>query len=83
VVRQDLLRWLHNESVTRGATILYATHIFDGLDDLPTHLHYLRNKGCTGWPGKIGDLELYQQLFAFAAGGGFSAGRMAAYDYIG
>jgi CCR4-NOT complex subunit CAF16 len=127
VVRQDLLRWLHNESVTRGATILYATHIFDGLDDWPTHLHYLRNKGCTGWQGKIGDLALYQQLRAkgepspllriaeswlraelaegggsvesasgpaaqiekdpltqpFVAGGGFSAGRMAAYDYIG
>ena len=44
VVRQDLLRWLRRESETRGATILYATHIFDGLDDWPTHLHYLCNK---------------------------------------
>lgn len=49
VVRQDLLRWLRRESETRGATILYATHIFDGLDDWPTHLHYLCNKGHTGW----------------------------------
>lgn len=130
VVRQDLLRWLKRESETRGATILYATHIFDGLDDWPTHLHYLCNKGHTGWQGKVGELELYQQLRAkgepspllriaeswlraeiteleargeqrepaqgtaaqadldptqqsFLAGGGFSAGRMAAYDYIG
>ena len=52
VVRQDLLRWLRRESETRGATILYATHIFDGLDDWPTHLHYLCNKVVregTGW----------------------------------
>lgn len=41
VVRQDLLMWLHKESVERGATIIYATHIFDGLDDWPTHLTYL------------------------------------------
>jgi ABC-type uncharacterized transport system ATPase subunit len=40
--------WCANESVTRGATILNATHIFDGLDDGPKHLHYLSNKDCTG-----------------------------------
>ena len=62
VVRQDLLRWLKRESETRGCTILYATHIFDGLDDWPTHLHYLCNKGRTGWQGKIEDLDLYQNL---------------------
>lgn len=125
VVRQDLLRWLKTESETRGATILYATHIFDGLDDWPTHLHYLCNKGHTGWQGQIGDLDLYKQLRAVgepspllriaeswlraelvnapkeeAAGdsalaekdprqrlgdesqGGFSAGRMAGYDFV-
>lgn len=64
VVRQDLLRWLRHESETRGATILYATHIFDGLDDWPTHLHYLCNKGHTGWQGLVGDLDLYKQLRA-------------------
>jgi len=64
VVRQDLLRYLRKESETRGATIIYATHIFDGLDDWPTHLHYLCNKGHTGWQGKIQDLDFYQQLRA-------------------
>lgn len=129
VVRMDLLRWLKKESETRKATILYATHIFDGLDDWPTHLHYLCNKGHTGWQGRIENLELYQQLrtkgepspllriaetwlraelvekngnneteqaagpaalaekdplqASFTAGGGFSNGRMAAYDFIG
>lgn len=64
VVRQDLLRWLKKESETRGATILYATHIFDGLDDWPTHLHYLHYTGRTGWQGRLTDLEMYQQLRA-------------------
>jgi CCR4-NOT complex subunit CAF16 len=124
VVRQDLLRWLRRESETRGATILYATHIFDGLDDWPTHLHYLCNKGLTGWQGKIEDLDIYQNLRkagepspllriaehwlraeldtnskelaagpaaqaemdptqqSFVSGGGFSAGRMAGYDFV-
>lgn len=130
VVRQDLLRWLKHESETRGATILYATHIFDGLDDWPTHLHYLCNKGHTGWQGLTKDLPLYQELRAKGepspllriaeswlrrelevlkennqhlepalgpaaqdgsnpllgstnSAGGFAAGRMAAYDFVG
>jgi CCR4-NOT complex subunit CAF16 len=61
-VRQDLLRWLERESEVRNATIIYATHIFDGLDDWPTHLTYLTDSGNTGWQGKIDDLEYYQQL---------------------
>jgi len=64
VVRQDLLRYLRRESEQRGATILYATHIFDGLDDWPTHLHFLCNGGHTGFQGQIGELELYQELRA-------------------
>ena len=125
VVRIDLLNWLKKESETRKATIIYATHIFDGLDDWPTHLHYLCNKGHTGWQGRIETLDLYKELrtkgepspllriaekwlrneltatsvpeeaagaaalserdplqASFVSGGGFSAGRMAAYDVI-
>lgn len=63
-VRQDLLRWLEKESNERNATIIYATHIFDGLDDWPTHLHYLTSSGSTGWQGKLNELEYYQQLKA-------------------
>ena len=64
VVRQDLLLWLKKESETKGSTILYATHIFDGLDDWPTHVHYLNNKGCTGWQGELQNLTLYRELRA-------------------
>jgi CCR4-NOT complex subunit CAF16 len=63
-VRQDLLRWLVRESDERGATIIYATHIFDGLDDWASHLYYLTDKGDCGWEGKMEELEVYQELKA-------------------
>ena len=63
-VRQDLLRWLVKESNERGATIIYATHIFDGLDDWASHLFYLTDSGSCGWQGKMQDLALYQELKA-------------------
>lgn len=64
VVRQDLLHWLSKECMERGSTIIYATHIFDGLDDWPTHLTYLTSEGATGWQGKLSDLPLYADLKA-------------------
>ncbi|KAG2487694.1 hypothetical protein HYH03_013693 [Edaphochlamys debaryana] len=39
--RADLMRFLQEECTTRGATVLYATHIFDGLEFWPSHLAYL------------------------------------------
>ncbi|KAF9462623.1 P-loop containing nucleoside triphosphate hydrolase protein [Collybia nuda] len=51
LVRDDLLKFLKNDSETRGATILCkvpssdvldATHIFDGLNDFPTHVAHMR-----------------------------------------
>jgi CCR4-NOT complex subunit CAF16 len=41
VARADLLAFLREETEARGATILYATHILDGLDAWATHLAYL------------------------------------------
>jgi hypothetical protein len=38
LARANLLTYLKKECEERGATIIYATHIFDGLDDWPTHL---------------------------------------------
>ena len=48
----------------RGATIVYATHIFDGLDDWPTHIHYLHYPGRTGWQGRLEENEYYMELRA-------------------
>jgi len=41
LVRDDLLTFLCNDSIARGATILYATHIYDGLDSFPTHVAHM------------------------------------------
>lgn len=43
LVRDDLLNFLKRDSETRGATILYATHIFDGLNNFPTHIAHMRS----------------------------------------
>ncbi|KAF9451702.1 ABC transporter [Macrolepiota fuliginosa MF-IS2] len=42
LVRDELLTFLKNDSESRGSTILYATHIFDGLNDFPTHIAHMR-----------------------------------------
>jgi CCR4-NOT complex subunit CAF16 len=39
--RADLMAYLIKECDVRGATIVYATHIFDGLDAWPTHVAFL------------------------------------------
>jgi CCR4-NOT complex subunit CAF16 len=41
LVRADLLAFLKKETETRGATILYATHIYDGLGEWPTHVAHM------------------------------------------
>lgn len=41
LVRTNLLNFLVRETQERKATILYATHIFDGLDSFPTALLHL------------------------------------------
>jgi CCR4-NOT complex subunit CAF16 len=63
-VRQDLLRWLVKESDERGATVIYATHIFDGLESWGTHLFYLTDSGQCGWQGRPQDLDYFKQLQA-------------------
>ncbi|KAI0320210.1 P-loop containing nucleoside triphosphate hydrolase protein [Amylostereum chailletii] len=53
-VRDDLLRFLKEDSEARGATIIYATHIFDGLNAFPTHIAHMRLGSFvtapTAWP---------------------------------
>ncbi|KAF8484463.1 P-loop containing nucleoside triphosphate hydrolase protein [Russula ochroleuca] len=53
-VRDDLLSFLKEDSQHRNATILYATHIFDGLNEFPTHVTHMRLGSfvinATPWP---------------------------------
>ncbi|TFK43554.1 P-loop containing nucleoside triphosphate hydrolase protein [Crucibulum laeve] len=54
LVRDDLLKFLKKDSETRGSTIIYATHIFDGISDFPTHVAHMRFGSFvtepTSWP---------------------------------
>jgi len=43
LVRADLLAYLKRDCQERNSTILYATHIFDGLDHWPSHLMYMHD----------------------------------------
>lgn len=43
VGRLDLLSFFKEECSTRGATIVYATHIFDGLETWASHLAFVAN----------------------------------------
>merc|ERR1711966_311749 len=61
VARADLLEFLCKETEERGATILYATHIFDGLDEWATHMAYLTG-GKVARYGELGEFEDLQAL---------------------
>ncbi|KAF5391212.1 hypothetical protein D9757_003075 [Collybiopsis confluens] len=54
LVRDSLLKFLKEETITRNATIVYATHIFDGLNDFPTHVAHMNDGqfvlNPTPWP---------------------------------
>ncbi|KAJ3231443.1 CCR4-NOT regulatory complex component [Chytriomyces hyalinus] len=73
LVRKDLMDFLKEEATVRGATIIYATHIFDGLGGWPSHVvHITEGKidivrevdGPTGFP----ELE---EMRALSSKGGY------------
>ena len=41
LARADLLRFLRDESDARGVTIVYASHVLDGLEDFATDVAFL------------------------------------------
>jgi CCR4-NOT complex subunit CAF16 len=56
VARMDLLEFFKEECDQRGATIVYATHIFDGLETWGTHLAYIQD-GELNRSSKMADIE--------------------------
>jgi len=44
IARQDLLQFLKEETEERGACILYATHIFDGIESWATDMVYIADQ---------------------------------------
>ncbi|KAJ3763183.1 P-loop containing nucleoside triphosphate hydrolase protein [Lentinula raphanica] len=67
LVRDNLLNFLKEETINRGATVVYATHIFDGLNDFPTHIAHMRDGSFvlnpTPWPLSV-DVENAELLKA-------------------
>jgi len=61
VARADLLDFLKQETEERGATVLYATHIFDGLDDWATHLAY-QTEGAVSRFSELNEYEEFKSL---------------------
>lgn len=49
--RSNFLGWLREETVRRGATIVYATHILDNLVGWPTHLVHMHLGRVKEWGG--------------------------------
>jgi CCR4-NOT complex subunit CAF16 len=80
--RQELLAFFERESARRGATVVYATHIFDGLEGWVTHVAYMEDGRLDRWGtreevlgaelGLIGG-NTEQQEAAVAAGAGAEA----------
>eukprot|EP01138_Halocafeteria_seosinensis_P004971 gb/GECG01005083.1/.p1 GENE.gb/GECG01005083.1/~~gb/GECG01005083.1/.p1 ORF type:complete len:322 (+),score=50.18 gb/GECG01005083.1/:1-966(+) len=54
LARQDFLEYLKEDSERNGTTLVYATHIFDGLDDWGTHLAWLSE-------GKIAEFSTFSE----------------------
>ncbi|GJP36498.1 hypothetical protein CLOM_g3060 [Closterium sp. NIES-68] len=54
VARMDLLAFFQQECEERGATVVYATHIFDGLESWASHLAFISS-------GKLQRLESVEQ----------------------
>jgi len=66
--RKDFLNYLKKETEERGCTIVYVSHIMDGLNDWPTHLlglddgkieRFVSYKELTSQPGFSGLYQFY------------------------
>eukprot|EP01066_Platyproteum_vivax_P010755 Platyproteum_vivax@DN4850_c0_g1_i1.p1 len=62
VARQDLLKFLHEESTLRQVTIIYATHILDCMHSWASHVLFLEQ----GRVSKFGELQQYMSEFETA-----------------
>ena len=61
LARADLLRFLRAESEQRGMTVVYASHVLDGLQAWATHLLFL-GRGQVRFAGRLDDLDELRQL---------------------
>jgi len=60
ISRLDFLNFLKEESEQRGVTIVYATHIFDGMEDWASHMMHLSR----GQMIKLGPMSDFHEIEA-------------------
>lgn len=75
IARQALLVFLREESEDHGVTVIYSTHIFDGVDDWPTHLLHLK-KGGVHYNGPVKDAPPAAAAASVAAASASTSGSL-------
>ena len=63
LVRWNILTWIKQDCLQRGALCIYATHIFDGMDEWCT-IDYLNKKGVIKYNGKP-TFHIYNQYHIY------------------
>ena len=61
LVRWNILTWIKNDCIQRGALCIYATHIFDGMNNWCSHLIYVNKSGQIDFSGSC-DFDIYPQF---------------------
>lgn len=61
LVRWNILNWIKKDCIERGALCIYATHIFDGMNEWCSHLVYLNKSGKIDFSGSC-DFDIYPQF---------------------
>ena len=61
LVRWNILNWIKRDCLERNALCIYATHIFDGMNEWSTHLIYVNKQGKIDFNGKS-DFDIYPKF---------------------
>ena len=61
LVRWNVLNWIKSDCLERNALCIYATHIFDGMNEWSTHLIYINKQGKIDFNGKS-DFDIYPKF---------------------
>lgn len=61
LARADFLNFLRVETEERGCTIVYATHIFDGLADWATHIGHVADGRCLSM-NKVDNFPAFEEI---------------------
>ena len=62
VCQERLLGWLRRETQTMGATVLFATHIMDGMDEWASRIVYMGDGMVAKDSPVVTSINLYRQL---------------------